>query len=218
MPPVVVDGGGGPAADADRPAPGAQPAAPGAAGALPQVDVAAANPADVAADAAAGLDPNAAVQEVEVTPAFGDVPANPAEPAEPAVAPIEVDATPQPVAAPAPVTPVVDGGGTGGGAAVAPPTATAAPGGTLPFTGATQNLLLITLAGMFVPVGVLLYSAAQRGDLRRLRRHLEGPRFQWAAASHVDPTGALRPRQELAEFDWTGADWNAIAPRPRQNA
>jgi hypothetical protein len=165
LPPVVVmGGGGGGAANPNPPAPGAQPAAPGAVGALPQVDPGAADPADVAADA--GVDPADAVEEIEV--GGNDV-----------IVPVEVDARPKP--APAPV--LVDGGGTGGGAPATPDTAgppLATPTGTLPFTGIGETILLIALAGMLVPIGVLLYCAARRGDLNLLRRQLAMPRFQWA--------------------------------------
>ena len=211
MPPVVVEGGGGaaPPADPNAPAPGAQPAAPDAVGELPNVDPGAADPADVAADAA-GIDPNAPVEEVQVggdevvEPIADDV----ADDVPVEGVPIEVEATPDPVAAVVTPMPTVDGGGTDGaaaGGANAAPVAAYQPSGTLPFTGATQNLLLAVLAGMFVPIGVLLYSAARHGDLRSRRRRLAMPRFQWASSSHVDGSGALRPRQELHSFDWTGA-------------
>ena len=192
LPPVVVGGGGGAAVAPAAPAAGAQPAAPGAVGELPQVDVAGANPVDVAADAAA-IAPDAAMQDVEVG-------------ADEVVAPIELDvtpvvSTPKPAAGAPPV--VVDGGGTGGGATVAPAPA-ATPTGTLPFTGAAENLLLMLLAAMLVPIGVLLYSAARGGELRARRRLLSMPRFQWAAAAHQDPSGALQPRRELQQFGWIG--------------
>lgn len=189
LPPVVVEGGGGGAANA--PAPGAQPAAPGAVGEFPQVDVGAANPADVAADAA-GVDPDAAVEEVEV--AVDDV-----------IAPVEVEATPQ-VVAPA----IVDGGGTDGAAAGAgapdvagPPAAT--PTGNLPFTGLAETILLVSLAGMFVPIGVLLYCAARRGDLQALRRQLSMPRFQWADVRERPFHHPARHRAQDTPLRWPGA-------------
>ncbi len=210
MPPVVVDGGGaaapgGPVDDPNAPAPGAQPAAPGAVGELPQVDVEAANPADVAADAA-GIDADPQVEEVAAD--AGEVVA-PIAAIEDGVGiePVEVEATPAPVAGPAAPMPTVDGGGTDGadaGGALAAPVAAYQPAGALPFTGATENLLLALLAGVLVPIGVLLYSAARHGDLRRRRRVLSMPRFQWAATSRFDGD-ALRPRQELDSFDWAGA-------------
>lgn len=188
MPPVVGGGGGGgnvggapPANDPNAPAPGAQPAAPAAVGELPQVDVAAANPADVAADAAA--------VPIEEVPVGGDI----ADPAAVDPVPVVANPSPAPVAVDATPSPVVDGGGTdgagGGGANVAgPPLAT--PAGALPFTGLAENLLIISIAGMLVPIGVLLYCAARRGDLRILHRQLAMPRFQWA-----DP--AQRPFQRV---------------------
>jgi hypothetical protein len=187
MPPVV--GGGGavanpPANDPNAPAAGAQPAAPGAVGELPQVDVGAADPADVAVDA--GIDPNAAVEDVEV----GD---------EDLVVPIEANAAP-PAAVPSPSPLTVDGGGTGGAGAAGAGAANfagpplAAPSGALPFTGIEESIMLVALAGMLVPIGVLLYCGARRGDLRMLQRHLAMPRFQWA-----DP--AQRPFQQPPRTD-----------------
>lgn len=182
LPPVVGGGAGGaavqptaPANDPGAPAPGAQPAAPGNA-AVPAVDAdAAADPADVAADAA-GVQPGDAIEEIEVGVD------------EELAAPVEADSAP-------PRT--VDGGGThrghathapsnggGGGAAVAPAADPVTPSGTLPFTGLAENLLVVALAGMFVPIGVLLYCGARSGEERARRRLLAMPRFQWADSRH----------------------------------
>jgi hypothetical protein len=38
---------------------------------------------------------------------------------------------------------------------------------------------MIALAGMFAPIGVLLYCFARRSELRWIRRHLAAPRFEW---------------------------------------
>lgn len=54
--------------------------------------------------------------------------------------------------------------------------------GALPFTGFTQNLLLIYLAFMLLPLGVLFYCSAQRGDRTRQMRSLSVARFQWAGS------------------------------------
>lgn len=180
MPPVVGSGAGGaavqptaPANDANAPAPGAQPAAPGNA-AVPAVDAdAVADPVDVAADAA-GVQPGDAVEEIQVGVD------------EELAAPVEADSAP-------PRT--VDGGGThgghanhapsnGGGAAVAPTADPVAPSGTLPFTGLAESLLVVALAGMFVPIGVLLYCGARSGEQRARQRLLAMPRFQWADSRH----------------------------------
>lgn len=130
------------------PAPGAQPAAPGA------------MPAAVA------------------TPAVETPVHDPAERSTPID---DAPAAAEPIAAvpdtvPAPI-PMANGGGTDG-IDVAPTTASANPTGSgeLPFTGTMETILLILLAGMFVPIGVLLYCWAKRGD-RIL--HLAAPRFQW---------------------------------------
>lgn len=84
-------------------------------------------------------------------------------------------------------TKTVDGGGTSG--AMPPATAAGAgaatPDGELPFTGAAETMLAVLLAGMLVPIGVLLYCGARHGD-RRL--HLAMPRFSWAPASHTPPS------------------------------
>lgn len=178
LPPLVGGGAVGgaavqptaPAAAAAAPAPGAQPAAPADA-AVPTVAAnAAADPADVAADAA-GVQPGDAVEEVQV------------EVDEELAPPVEAGSAP-------PRT--VDGGGThrghgshapsngGGGAAVAPAVEPSRPSGTLPFTGLAENLLVVALAGMFVPIGVLLYCGARSGEQRARRQHLSMPRFQWA--------------------------------------
>jgi hypothetical protein len=198
LPPVVGGGGGAaaPAANPNAPAAGAQPAAPGAVGELPQVDPADANPVDVAADAGAAPDAGAAVEEIEI--AAGQV----VEPVDDG-APIEANAVPK-VASPAAPKPVmtVDGGGTdgAGGGATAAPVAYATPPGALPFTGLGQTLLLILIAGVLVPGGVLLYCAARRGDLHLSRLHLSVPRFQWA-----DP--AKRPFQHIDSPDPARCTW-----------
>ena len=173
LPPVVVGGGGGapPANDPDAPAPGAQPAAPAAAGELPQVDVAAADPVDVAADAA--------IPQIEVA-------------ADEVVAPIEVEATPQ-VAVPMPTpkapAPVVDGGGTSPGATTAPEgTSPYRGGGELPFTGATENLLLALLAAILV---LDRRAAVQRGPKRRAACS-----SQAAGAATLPVGGSRAPRPE----------------------
>lgn len=195
MPPVV-GGGGAAVADPNPPAAGAQPAAPGAVGELPQVNPGDANPADVAADAGAAPDAGAAVEEIEVGAGQVVVPAKAAAPIEGSAVPEVAQPKPAPVA-------TVNGGGTdgaAGGGAVTPPRAYATPTGALPFTGMGQTLLLILLAGVFVPGGVLLYSAARRGELRLSRLHLAMPRFQWADpqsrpfhhADHVDAADPAR--------------------------
>lgn len=172
-PPVIGGGGDGAVANPNPPAAGAQPAAPGAAGELPQV---------VPGDAAANVAPDAAapVEAIEVEANQVVAPVD--------VAPVEGDAVPETARPkPAPIA-TVDGGGNGdaaparggGGTANTPARAYATPNGALPFTGLGQSLLLIVLAGVFVPGGVLLYCAARRGDLRLSRLHLALPRFQWA--------------------------------------
>jgi hypothetical protein len=158
------------------PAPGAQPAAPGAAVELPKVDD------DAAVADAAGAD--VAAQAVDAGIA----------------APVEAVSVPS-VAKPA-SRPIVDGGGTGPTAAGA---GAPAPGGELPFTGLGETLLLVVLAGMFVPLGVLAWSFARHGDARILRRHLAMPRFEWAsggaAASGLAGTGAPA-REHASRFQW----------------
>jgi hypothetical protein len=172
MPPVVGGGGGG--------AQGAAPTAPTA--------------------PAAAANPNA--------PAAGAQPAAPTSPQNPVVAPIvagadeviepvddgaranaddtpaESTATPDTSMVDSVATPVrtVDGGG-GDAANIAPEADPAAPSGELPFTGVAENILLISLAGMLAPIGVLLWCAARRGDRRRL---LAMPRFQWADSPRFD--------------------------------
>lgn len=178
MPPVVGGGGAGgaavqptaPANDRNAPAPGAQPAAPAAAPVPAVAADAAADPADVAADAA-GVEPGDAVEVLEVGVD------------EEVAAPVEAKTESE---AAAPLT--VDGGGTheghsnagGGGHAVAPAADPVAPSGMLPFTGLAENLMVVALAGMFVPIGVLLYCGARSGERRARLRHLSMPRFQWA--------------------------------------
>ena len=125
-PPVVVGGGGGAAVAPAAPA-AAPSQTPGAVGELPQVDVAGANPVDVAADAAA-IAPDAAMQDVEVG-------------ADEVVAPIELDvtpvvSTPKPAAGAPPV--VVDGGGTVAARRLRPRPPQHAEH-TLPFTGAAET-------------------------------------------------------------------------------
>lgn len=161
MPPAAAAGEGAPAAAPAEgaPAAGAQPAAPQA------------EPATGAANAAG-------VGMVETTTprpaaAAAVAPATDRAATTPAVAPVasgggshEGHADPMPVAA-------------GGGDATTPAAPAPTPSGELPFTGVEEHLLLISLAGMLVPIGVLLYCAARRGDLRRLREHLARPRFEW---------------------------------------
>ncbi len=60
-------------------------------------------------------------------------------------------------------------------------------GGELPFTGIEETVLLVALAGMLVPIGVLLYCGARRGDRNLYLRQLAMPRFQWAPAPGVRP-------------------------------
>ncbi|MCW2962468.1 MAG: hypothetical protein JWM90_2855, partial [Thermoleophilia bacterium] len=73
----------------------------------------------------------------------------------------------------------------------------------LPFTGAEDNILLLALAGLLVPMGVLLYSAARRGDLR-LR--LAMPRFQWTTsdevATRLEPAIHVVPATDPSVFQW----------------
>lgn len=155
------------------PAPGAQPAAPAEIPAVPgaaapaAVEVDPVTPGGVAPAVGAGRADEAAADEVVVE--------------EPAAAALDVAAVATPVEprtpAPAPARTTVDGGGT----AVDVPSAPLVRGsGELPFTGAIENTLLILLAGMIVPIGVLLWCAAHRGERTRLQRSLSMPRFQWA--------------------------------------
>lgn len=153
--------GGGPGS---TPAPGAQPAAPQNNTALP--------PAVGAVDASVKVQPT-------VAPA-----------AQPKVdlGAISEPATTAATTVPAKVDITASGGGGHGGAHAADAGASAVPtalpvvtgGGDLPFTGIEETILLISLAGMLVPIGVLLYCGARRGDERRFRRHLAMPRYQWA--------------------------------------
>lgn len=85
-----------------------------------------------------------------------------------------------------------------------PAAATARPTGELPFTGVEENLLLISLAGMLVPIGVLLYCAARRGDLRL---QLAMPRFHWAPSPKRQPEpghplAAYTPEWRERAFQW----------------
>jgi len=81
-------------------------------------------------------------------------------------------------------------------------------GEDLPFTGIEQQLLIV-LAGMFAPIGVLLYCGARRGDRRIL---LSMPRFQWASPNTSTPAHPARPSATLdraslsdpAQYRWMG--------------
>jgi hypothetical protein len=161
LPPVVA------APAVETPAPGAQPAAPANIAAPAAQDTAAADEA-----AANGIRNDAA----PVAAAHPTTHANHAA--------HETTHADHPAAAPQPaVQPVADGGGTADDDAASfdatPPAVTPAAGGELPFTGPGDTILIIALAGMFAPIGVLLYCAARRGELRWLRRHLAMPRFEW---------------------------------------
>ena len=148
-----------PPAVAGDPAPGAQPAAPAAAPAAE---------ADVTAPAAAA----------STTAAVGEVSTSTPKPAAARVASGGGSHEGHDTATPQPAETIATGGGDAGATTPAAPAAT--PTGELPFTGVEDNILLISLAGMLVPIGVLLWCAARRGDLARLRRHLAGPRYQWS--------------------------------------
>jgi hypothetical protein len=153
------------------PAPGAQPAAP--------ANLATPANAGVSADEAAANGLGTARDDAAVTPAVDTAHAAHAGHSNTAAATSAV-------AAP---VPVASGGGTSGdstndatsfdatGAGAAAPAAT--PAGELPFTGPGDTILVIALAGMFAPIGVLLWCIARRSELRWLRRHLSAPRFQW---------------------------------------
>jgi hypothetical protein len=203
LPPVVGGGTGG--------AQGAAPAAPAAAAAGAAGGGGAVNPAaGAAAPAAAAATPAANAGGAAANPnapAAGAQPAAPTSPQNPVVAPIvagddeviepvddgaradaddtpiESTATPDTSKVDSIATPVMTVDGGGGNANVAPAADPATPSGALPFTGVEENILLISLAGMLAPIGVLLWCAARRGDRRR---HLAMPRFQWADSPRLD--------------------------------
>ncbi len=185
-----VTGGG---AAGGTPAPGAQPAAP--TNALPPVVNGGVGNAGAAAQPAVAGAGNAA-KPVKVVEAAAPAPqvadtSGSTTTTTTATPKLDLETISEPVTAPAPKT--VSGGG--GGLDVTDAGSTAVPagapvvtgGGNLPFTGIEETILLIALAGMFVPIGVLLYCGARRGDRMRYLRQLSAPRFQWAPAPGVRP-------------------------------
>lgn len=167
-------------------------------------EVPAAEPAIAAQPAAPAPAPAAAPAP---TPRPAPAPA-PARAAAPAAAPAAGGhGGPGHSHAPSAARPAATGnaGGSGDAAPAATPIAQPAMAnkrGELPFTGPGDNILLIILAGMFVPIGVLLYCAARRGDLRL---HLARPRFQWAPTVQEQAPSTPHPLSHYA------ADWEQRA-------
>ncbi|MCW2960729.1 MAG: hypothetical protein JWM90_1116 [Thermoleophilia bacterium] len=147
----------------------------------------------------AHANPAAAVAPI-VAPGVVEEPA----PASPAPVNHAAHSSPAPAAAPAVIAPTSGGGGVSSVPTSAAAPTTASPTGELPFTGTEDNILLLALAGMLVPMGVLLYSAARRGDLR-LR--LAAPRFQWTTSvgevtTRLEPAIHVLPASDPSAFQW----------------
>lgn len=196
-----VTGGG---AVGGTPAPGAQPAAP--TNTLPPVvnggvgNTGATGTTGNATNPVNAASPAAATKPVDVTkvaPAPSAAGAGTSGSATTTATPkVDLESISEPVTTTVPKT--ASGGGGGdvidAGARAVPAGAPVVTGsGNLPFTGIEETILLIALSGMLVPIGVLLYCGARRGDRTQYLRQLAMPRFQWAPAPGVRPDASQWP-------------------------
>jgi hypothetical protein len=188
--PTVDEGVTGGGAVGGTPANGAQPAAP--TDTLPPVVAGSVNNAGAAAVKV--VEPVKVVTPAKPVAGAGTSGAVDSSAASTTTPKVDLESISEPVTTSVPKTASGGGGVMDNGASAVPDSAPVVTGGgELPFTGIEETVLLIALAGMLVPIGVLLYCGARRGDRTMYLRELAKPRFQWAPAPGVRPDGGHWP-------------------------